>query len=247
MKIFHEKLDNNKMKVVTFIDRSIVKIPVDMNIESLAHLNLENGLEFRNDGYIYKEGNKLKRWLDKSNRYNNSTRMWRPHLKEIKRIEKARFYLSNKNTKASTELWNEVVDEIKKYKWITGFYRFDKKQKGRYVIIKHSNHNGNSGISQNSLEVIPFKLKKPKLVKKYFDYKKRILKLHKHRYRIDNLFLDAMSKKILSMEIEPLKKIISVTINGRLYLFSLKSNDYIDHYYGVEILAYPGDQVILNI
>jgi len=82
-----------------------IKVPQDCSVLSVVGNNeVFDGEDFHKDGYVYNNGKRICRWLTSIDGF----RLWRPHLKEINRIER----LFVKTHALKLKKWNEIFKPV---------------------------------------------------------------------------------------------------------------------------------------
>lgn len=85
-----------------------IKVPQDCSVLSVVGNNeVFDGEDFHKDGYVYNNGKRIRRWFTSIGKF----RLWKPHLKEISRIEKVFVETHALKLKKWNEIFKPVYDK----------------------------------------------------------------------------------------------------------------------------------------
>lgn len=100
------KIERNSEGVVNFSDGTQIQMPSSMSLLSIGDTIVDGG-KYENDGYIYLNGERVKKWL---RRYTEEQiLLWPPHVTDIKYL----YPIYVKVQKRRNEAWDKVSETVK--------------------------------------------------------------------------------------------------------------------------------------
>jgi hypothetical protein len=169
-------------------------VPNDRSALSILGVNqITDGGDYRNDGYVYVGGKRVKRWCSRF----DGVRIWEPHLNDLMLMHRVWKRAKNRNDKANEQIWT-IVELIRR----TGKkiahcepvnYRENKTQWWQYRI---DSVNGVPGLGFDWIDK-PKKLVNHRLGQQLYSRDRYWYHTTaKHYLRVNMLFIEAMRRAL---------------------------------------------------
>ena len=226
--------------------KTTFKLPSDTSVLAVIGNPINQGEDFRDDGYVYKKNKRLRKWFTHRQGWNH---FWRPTLLQISRIEALYMKASARYNKK----WEKIVDVWKKI-----FATKKRKDKhGRTAAIAHFQDEKGWGSffiredkeyglcsSWDWLKEKPKRLINHELGNKLWKMQDQMNE-QKIRYRLQDLLATAIQDKFYRdfgrHKDGESGKVFEININGRKYFYQWVARK------GYQPIAWPGDNIqVLN-
>lgn len=233
-----EVVFNRNAEGVVTTPNGVCKVPTDRSMLSVLAVNaFSDGDDFRPDGYVYRDGEKVRRWFSTLDR---NIRVWHPKLDDLTKLEatrwKVRSYVKNEFDKIKPK-YDKVAEADSFYchydngPRANGFIKFEKDKGVSWSWISDRNPVGDLPLRQDLGDL-------------WFSWERRAKDLRSREWKTRLAFLKGVENKFYKRFLEDKElEVLHAIINGRSYW--IRHQTRYDIY--VDVFAYPENITTITI
>lgn len=232
---------------VTKIDGVTFQVPTDRTALSMLTTKgnrFEEGDRFDQDGWVYKNGAKVRKWFISLGRYcHPESTIWEPKLKNVAQLESRRWHFRQKATSIINPLWDEANQKLKAAGTFKGHRKFPKGAEGYVIFNRYTDGVGISWGWCREEEHDKFQTNQ-ELADLWFRYEDTCDHYLKPFYLYDAAFMRAVEIKY--SHIRDYNAKLHLIVNGRDYWFARNNHKYADSFF-VKLASPEDTQVITEV